>query len=51
MLTSVKRMIPRAESPSKVLFLSCHPSVREKYVIRVVRVVFKNIIHEKFMAN
>ncbi len=29
MRTSVKRMIPRAESPSKVLFPSSHPSVRE----------------------
>ena len=50
MLASVKRKIPCAESPSKVLFHSCHPSVRKK-VVRIVLVVFKNIIHEKFMAN
>ena len=41
MQTSVKRKIPRAESPSKILFHSSHPSVREKNVVRVVRVVFK----------
>jgi hypothetical protein len=28
MRTSVKRKIPRAESPSKILFHSSHPSVR-----------------------
>ncbi len=36
MLTSVKRMIPRAESPSKILFHSSHPSVREMNVVRVL---------------
>ena len=41
MRTSVKRMIPRAESPSKVLFPSSHPSV---HVVRVVLVVFKTKI-------
>ena len=30
MLTSAKRKIPCAESPSSVLFPSCHPQVREK---------------------
>ena len=46
MLTSVKRMIPRAESPSKVLFHSSHPSV---HVVFIVRVVFKFKIHVQFM--
>ena len=36
MLASVKRKIPCAESPSKVLFHSCHPSVREKIVVIVL---------------
>ena len=44
MLASVKRKIPCAESPSKVLFHSCHPSVRGKIVVIVVRVVLKSTI-------
>ena len=37
MLTSVKRMIPRAESPSKFLFSSSHPNVRVVHVLSPLR--------------
>ena len=49
MRTSVKRKIPRAESPSKILFHSSHPSVRKKNVVRVVLVVFKSVEQKHFV--